>query len=212
MIWVLLICTLNSGISWWNAYVCGKIWEDSKTEGGFLHVLVWCAATQSAIGFSLVYLIAALGGVTVLAPESIPPETIQYLWELTFSIWYIAVIFPLLGTGLIITIHSWMEAVRRKDALSAGIAAYNTYAQVSNMVSAARNSGEAFGMVGDALGSLFKGGGSSDSAKGKVIILAFLMVLVALMAGILTTALLIQKYARTAPVLLESRQNVYGRQ
>ncbi|HEX2859166.1 MAG TPA: hypothetical protein VHP58_03095 [Alphaproteobacteria bacterium] len=196
---VALICILNFGISWWNAYVCGNVWEDSKTEGGFIRLLVWCAAIQSALGFSSVYIIVLLLATTALGV--VEPDMVGQLWKITLSFWYLAVIFPLLGTGLIITIHSVMEAIRRKDMLSAGIATYNTVAQVSNMYDAYQNVGATSDVAGEAVGSLFSGG-DSDDAKAKLALLALMLVLVAVMAGAVTTYLLIQKYASTAPRVL----------
>lgn len=194
------ICVLNVFISWWNAYVCGRNWEDAKQAGGFIRVLMWCAAAQSAIGFSSVYIIglllAATGYYMAFPSEAMTPADIADLWNYAMSFWYLAVIFPALGSGLVITIHSWMEAYRRRDFGSMAVAGYNTFAQVSNMYRAGSGIGQAGSVLGEAFGKLL--GGKGD-AKGKVLILAFLLAVVAILAGVLTTATLIQKYARTAP-------------
>jgi hypothetical protein len=121
------------------------------------------------------------------------------MWQFAMSFWYLIVIFPLLGTGLVITIHSWMEAIRNRSIGSMAAAGWNTYAQVSNTMSAASNMGEVFSTVGRGFGEIMKSGGNGkDGAKAKALILAVLIVIVALMLGALTTTLLIQYYARTA--------------
>ena len=181
------------------------MWEESKAQGGFMRLLVWCGATQSAIGFSSVFVILLLGGTSWFAmqdPEN--AENVRYMWEVGMSFWYIAIIFPALGTGIIITLHSWREALRRRDFSSGAVAAWNTYAQASNTIGAVQNMGGAFSKVGEGLGSLFSGKGD---AKGKLALLAILIVIVALMLGVLVTALLIQHYARTAPALALGRQS-----
>src|SRR5579883_2125766 len=55
---MILITALNIGISWLNASVCGRSWEESKACGGIVRLVVWCTAIQSAIGFSSVLVLA----------------------------------------------------------------------------------------------------------------------------------------------------------
>ena len=35
---ILAVLALNFGISWWNAYVCGRAWVESKAVGGWIRV------------------------------------------------------------------------------------------------------------------------------------------------------------------------------
>jgi len=189
MIWVILLLLLNIGISWWNARVAGQAWDETKALGGFIRLVVWSAAIQSAIGFSMGFLFV-FGGFAYLVGW-LPPEGVQYL----SSLFYLLIIVPVLGTGLIITIHSWIVAYRERDLLSMGVAAYNTFAQVHNTVSAFNGIGSALDKVSD----MFKGG-SSDDAKGKLALLVILIAVCALLAGTLLTVHLIQKYRGTVPL------------
>lgn len=53
---IFLVLLINCVISFWNAKVSGKIWAESKGIGGWIRILAWCAAIQSAVGFSYVYI------------------------------------------------------------------------------------------------------------------------------------------------------------
>jgi hypothetical protein len=79
-------------------------------------------------------------------------------------LWYITVIFPVLGTGLIITIQSWVAAYREHSLANLGVAAYNTFAQVHNTMSAIQSLGPALQSVGKMFASVAS---SRGSAKGK---------------------------------------------
>jgi hypothetical protein len=107
-IWLYVILALNFGISWWNARTCGRAWVESKAVGGYIRVLVWCGAIQSAIGFSSVFLFPMIFAAQAFFPEYFTDDYLNG----ALGLWYITVIFPVLGTGLIITIESWIAAYR----------------------------------------------------------------------------------------------------
>lgn len=189
-----LIVLLNVGISWWNSRVAGQAWVESKAIGGWIRLLVWCAAIQAAVGFSMAYLL----GFAFLAAGFgwLDQQAMQWV----FSLWYVMVIVPILGSGLIITIHSWIEAWRERSLMNMGMAGWNTFAQAYNTYNAVQSIGPALSNVGDMFGSLLSGGGDSDAAKARMALLAILIAICALLAGILTTAVLIQRYAATLPL------------
>lgn len=186
---ILGLLALNLFISWWNCRSAGAVWNEAKQFGGFMRVLVWCAAIQSAVGFSSVLIMAL--GFAAFATGNLPKE---YL-DATVSLWYLLIIFPALGSGLIITIHSLMQAWRERNIASMGIAAYNTFAMGSNIYHATSAVPDAFSKVGD----LFKG--DKDQQK---VALVLLIVGVSLAGGVLITMLLIRHYART--LALQSAQ------
>lgn len=186
---ILLVLALNLGVAWWNAYVCGKSWVEAKHLGGFLRLVVWSAAIQSAIGFSSVYLFGLFGIGYLFALW--PPEVFQYAG----SFWYLSVIVPALGTGLIVTIHSWQVAYRERDIMSMGAAGYNALVMAHNVAQSVDGIGTAVSALGEGFGALLDGDG--DSPQAKFLLLAFLLALVALLAGALTTATLIKRYAGT---------------
>jgi hypothetical protein len=117
------------------------------------------------------------------------------------SLWYITVIFPILGTGLVITIESWATAWREKSLLQLGRAGWNTFAQIHNTMGAIRNFGPALEMVGKAFGSaLDSKGNSKDKGSVLALMLMILIVVVAISAGALLTATIINRYAGTVPL------------
>jgi hypothetical protein len=187
-----LVLILNFGISWANAYVCGRSWVETKVIGGFPRLLLWCGAIQSAIGFSSV--IGFFLGWIAYTMGHIPPETLKQ----AASLWYVTIIFPALGTGLIITIESWRAAFRERSLTSMGSAAWNTFAELHNAYEAMEGIGDAFKDVGDLFGGLFDG--DDDDAKAKLAMVAILLVVIALASGCLLTAILIKKYAATEPL------------
>jgi hypothetical protein len=192
-----LVLALNLAISWWNARSCGRAWVESKAVGGSIRVLVWCGAVQSAIGFSSVFLLPLLFAANAFAPDYFTDDQLQG----ALSLWYLTIIFPILGTGLIITIESWIAAYRNHSLMNLGLAAYNTFAQVHNTMGAINGVGPALSSVGKLFASV--AGGRGD-AKGKAaiigVMIAVAIVVFALSAGALLTAALIHHYAGTVPL------------
>jgi hypothetical protein len=178
---VIGIILLNLFISWWNCKSSGAVWHEAKKVGGFMRVLVWCGAIQAAIGFSSVIMLFLAFGAYATGNLS------QQYAEAAFSLWYLLIIIPAIGTGLIITIHSLITAWRERSIANMGVAAWNTFATGMNLYNAASDIPNAFDKVGD----LFKG--DKDDQK---VALVFLIVIVALAGGAFITAMLIRHYAK----------------
>lgn len=198
LIWIALLLALNFGISWWNAYVVGCNWLESRMVGGSVRFVMWCGAVQSAIGFSSVFL-CAFGGVAYVAGW-LPPEAVEPM----VSLWYLLVVFPLLGSGFAITALGWQETLREPNLARIGTSAWNTYAQVHNTAEAFNGIGPALEAVGKLFGSLLKGGGGRDDAKARltmaVALLVILIAICALLSGAVLTAFLVKRYAGTLSV------------
>jgi hypothetical protein len=99
-----------------------------------------------------------------------------------------------LFSGYAITLDSWGQAYRRGGFLNCGAAAWNTYASIHNTYSAWRNMGGAFASLGD----FFQGRRSRSSNGGdgpNPVILVVLLVALALLAGVITTAVIIRRVA-----------------
>lgn len=129
---------LNVGISWWDAAIAGKVWVESKAIGGFIRLVVWSAAIQSAVGFSIaIATVLALGGT---AFHLISPGASKVTLDVTF----LAVVLPALGSGLIITISSWTVACREQSLRSLGVAAWNSLAMAHDSAAAVTGIGGAF--------------------------------------------------------------------
>ncbi len=176
---------LNFGISWFNAYSVGRSWADSKAIGGWPRFVTWCAAVMSVAGFTWCYLIvlAMIAGATgLLAP--------QYV-QAALEVGYVIIILPVLGSGLGIWIDSLTTALRRRHAVSIGIASWNTFAQVHNTYEAV----SALPGIFEHLGDVFEGD-DSDDVKGKALLLVLLLVLLALCGGVFTTVAIVRTTAR----------------
>lgn len=174
---------LNLLISWWNCRVVGSIWHEAKATGGFMRVLAWCGAVQSTVGFSGALIVVAV--VLSMVLGYLPKEYAQA----AASLWYLLVIIPAIGTGLIITVHSLIAAWRERSMASMGTAAWNTVATGHNLYSAASSVPSAW----DDVGKLFKGDG--DSGK---VMLVLALVAFSIAGGALITAALIRKYSAQA--------------
>lgn len=187
MLFVLGLLALNGFISWWNCKSAGSVWIEAKKLGGFMRVLVWCAAIQSAVGFSSILIVMLAFGAYAGGYLD------QAHFQGAMSLWYLLVIFPALGSGLIITIHSLLQAWRTRRIADIGVAAWNTFAQGYNMYSAMKDVPQAWSVVG----SLFGGDSKSRSDKdNKGNALLILIVVVAIAGGIIITAGLIGHYAK----------------
>ncbi|CAJ0895881.1 hypothetical protein R77569_04542 [Ralstonia mannitolilytica] len=178
---LILLLALNFGVSWLNCWAVGGMWAESKVLGGFPRLLAWCGAIQAAIGFSCV-IGAVLGALSIHFGFLSDKAAVQAM-----SLWYLLVIVPAIGSGLIMTIQAWIVAFRERSILSMGVAAYDTLAQAHNMIGAFRNIGSVWGDVAD----LFSG----EDDEPSVAVLVVALVAFALAGGILLTALLIRRYA-----------------
>jgi len=187
---IVLIWFLNFVISWFNAWGCGKSWTETKHVGGMAHFMNWMGAIMSASGFTWCYTILAclLGGsiTHTVDGKSVPYLTPQQV-EAVASAGYLIVIFPIIGAGIAITIHSWRVFAERRSLRNGAIAGYNTFADAYNIYHAVRGVPSAWGAVS----KLFKG----NDSKGSTLVLV--IALFALLAGVLTTYTIISFVARS---------------
>lgn len=194
MFFLILVLVVNFAISWWNAYACGKAWAETKVAGGWNRLMVWCGAVMSATGFTWCYLFLLLLGAHAFGGIS------EYWTGIGIQLGYVILVPGLLLGGFLITVDSWARAYREGGVLNYGVAAYNTYAQVHNTMSAISNYGDAFGNVLEA----FTGGGSSKRSSSKDDVggvIVVILVIIALLGGVLTTAAIISKTAASDRLL-----------
>lgn len=181
---------LNFAISFWNAYVCGKVWAETKSVGGWRHFMTWMGATMSALGFTWCYLL-----VLALSGYYFGFLSIAQL-GIALKLGYLVLAPGIVFSGLMITIDSWAQAYRNGGVLSYGVAAYDTYAQIHNTMSVVSNYGDALGDVLGAFGGGSKSSSSSsddDAAKGLAGLIIIGIVILAVVGGVLTTTLIIKK-------------------
>ena len=185
---------LNFIISWVNCWSVGGIWLESKAVGGWIRLLAWCGAIQSAIGFSSVIGALVLYGLHVMG--HLPPK----VEDNAVSLWYLLVIVPALVTGTMITISSWMDAARDRSLLSMGVATYNTLAMARN----AYDAWTLVPMVWRQVRTMFKS--DTDDKDGVLMEFVLIVVSVALFSGVLLTAMLIGHYAGRHPLPKRDQQ------
>lgn len=186
---IVLFVVLNFAISYWNAYVVGSCWYAVQKEGSWWHkTIIYSALFQSAAGFTWCYSMVLSGLLFLFAsPEGkVTPETAMAVFQLFQSLIYVILVPGLLLSGLAITVHSWMEAIKRRDLLSGGIAAWNTFAQISNTISFFRHIGPIFESIGKTI---------REQGSKNVILAAICLVILALLGGVYTTYKLVTKYA-----------------
>jgi uncharacterized membrane protein len=155
-------------------------------------------AIQSVVGFSCVFVYALAFGFHAFGKLS------DHAYQATLSLWHLLVIIPAIGSGLIITIQSWIVAFRERSIANMSVAAYNTFAQAYNMYSAIDGIGEALG----SFGSLFNSSSSSDDddSGGAVVLLVVALVAFALAGGVILTWALIRRYSGRLPKPARNQQ------
>lgn len=177
-----VVVLLNFGISWWNARAVGSAWAETKHTGGWARLVAWSGAVMSAAGFTWCYtlIMAIIAGTITHVPEGktvaepyLSAEYVRALCELG----YVFIIVPILGSGIIITLHSWREAFKRRTLGSGAVAGWNTFAQIHNTWSAVS---EMPGVIKHLTGVF---DGDKDNKFRIILILAVL----ALFGGILST-------------------------
>jgi hypothetical protein len=180
---LLIVLILNIGISFWNARVVGLMWPERKVHGTFIYLVILSAVVQSVLGFSLPILLLELWVAT--SAHYVSPA----FMEAAIRGWYVFAILPLLGTGLIITAHSWIAAYRERSFGNMATATYNTVAQAHNMYSAVSGIGDAF----KGLGGFFSSDDEDASAKGALLMIA--LVALSVLGGAFITYGIIRHYA-----------------
>lgn len=120
---LVLVLLLNFGIASWNAYAAGRIWDEAE---GYMRLVAWAALVLSVFGFLQVAV--AVGSWFALSAQWIDPPEADAVSALT----YLLSIVPVLGACIVITIHSWIVAYKRRTFGSMAVAGWNTLATASN--------------------------------------------------------------------------------
>lgn len=196
---------LNLVISALNAWGCGSTWDASRAKGGVAHFMNWMGAVMSASGFTWCYLVVfgLLGSVLPLSwftaiEAGQEGEMLLDAAALTafIELGYLVIIFPILGSGLAITIQSWrrLAMARQRRFGDYAVTGWNTAAQVHNLATAFRHVPGIFDSLGEFFsGSFSSSSGSKDKGRGLIVIV---LVTLAVAAGCLTTFAIIQARRR----------------
>lgn len=116
-------------------------------------------------------------------------EEVDMLVEQIFSLAYLTIIFPVLGSGLAIWANSVAIAYKRRDWSSIGIGAYNTYAQAHNVINAFRNVPRATKSLTDGISFRFK---AKDGKAIAYLLILLFPIVISLGLAILVTVLIMR--------------------
>lgn len=177
---------LTLGLSYWNARVCGQVWVEANALGGWIRAVVWSGAVQSAIGFSALLLL--LLGVIMSALGVLPASMMSGM----ASLWYLLVIIPVLLTGWVITVHSWISLARDRSLINLAATGWNTYASISNTYGAVQGVGSAWGNVKEMIPDV-----DSEDIQGAAWIAILAAVIVSLVGGAVITWAIIKAHRGT---------------
>jgi hypothetical protein len=189
---ILLLFVLNLAISILNAIGCGRSWNETRGSGGLPHFLNWCAAIMSASGFTWCYLLlVGFGGASWPVHHddgtTSPLLTVEQL-QVFFDLGYLVIVFPILGSGLALTLAAWRAAWERRTLANYGVASWDTFAMIYNVQSALHQ-------VPRATGSVFDFFNTKGKDQDKTMVLA--LVIAAALAGVFTTYLIIRSVAQS---------------
>jgi hypothetical protein len=182
-----LLLVVNFLISIFNSWSVGRSWVETKAAGGFARLMSWMGATMASVGFTWCYLVVI--AYIASATGKLPPKYIDGM----LSIGYLAIIVPLIGSGIAITVDSWMYFWRRRTFGSGALATWNTAADVYNIYEAASAVPTAWDTVKD----VFSSSDDDDNGFG---LLAIMLAVAALLGGILTAAAIIRIVAESTAI------------
>lgn len=184
----ILLLGINFMISWSNASYVGRYWTESKKVGGSFRAYVVCGYVMAICGFTMVYgYILLLVTPVVLTIQDVDPELIARFQSLAADWLYLLVAIPVVLSGFRIWITSLRRAWEERTFSYIATAGWNSYAQIHNTISVARNAPSAFKHVTEALfGGSKSRSRSSKKNDGLVVMLALAVVVLALLGGFFT--------------------------
>jgi len=190
---ILILLVVNFLISIFNAWSVGRTWVETKAIGGWTRFMSWMGATMSAVGFSWCYLVIF---AFAAGPDGFHKLDVKYV-NAMFSLGYLALVLPLIGSGIAITIDSWAYFWRKRTFASGAVAGYNTFADVYNIYNAVSYVPSAWDTVKDVLFPKKSSSSSSDSSDSAMTRIAITLALLALFGGVLTAAAIIRTVAES---------------
>ena len=190
---LVLALALNFIISWANANYVGQYWSESKEIGGSFRTYIIVGYIMAIAGFTMVYgYILLLVSPIFLQMAKVDQETILMFEQLSADLIYIFCVITMIPTGFYIWIRSLKNFWERKTLSSGLTAGWNSYAQIHNTISVARNAPSALGRITKALF-----GGKSKKKDNTIIVLCAIFVLIlAIFGGYFTASAIMKKADR----------------
>ena len=192
-LFLFLLLALNFAISWSNASYVGRYWSESKQVGGSFRVYMVTGYIMAIAGFTMVYgYILLLISPYILPLLNVSQETIIAIQTLSADLIYLFCVATIIPTGFYIWIRS-LKTFFEEKTLSAGLTAgWNTFAQIHNVVNAAREVPNSLSRIADAL----LGKGKKKNDKTIIVALAILILAVAIFGGYFTASYIMKKADR----------------
>jgi len=166
------------------------MWSESKAIGGSFRVYTVAGYVMAVTGFTMVYGYLLI----IIAPYVIPliPGLSEFpvdaLVSLADDLLYVMITICAIPTGFIIWYNTFIHFWRKKTLKNGLTAAWNTYAQIRNTVSAVKNVPSAIGRISKALF-----GGKDKKGKDKIILFAVFILILAVLGGWLTASAIMRK-------------------
>lgn len=190
---LIFVLALNFIISWANASYVGQYWSESKEIGGGFRAYIISGYVMAIAGFTMVYgYILLLISPVFLQMANVSQDVILQFQQLASDLIYLFSIATIIPTGFYIWLRSMKNFWEKKNLSNGLTAGWNTYAQIHNTVSAARNAPSALGRVAEAL---FGGKGKKKSDTLVVMCAIFLLIL-AIFGGYFTASAIMKKADR----------------
>lgn len=190
---LVLVLALNFGISWANASYVGRYWSESKEVGGSFRVYIIVGYIMAIAGFTMVYgYILLLISPIFLQLAKVDQETIMMFEQLSLDLVYIFCVVTIVPTGFYIWIQSLKDFWEQRTLSSGLTAGWNSYAQIHNTVSAARNAPSALGRISKAL----FGGKSKKKGNTVIVLCAIFLLILAIFGGYFTASAIMKKADR----------------
>ena len=147
-LFLVLALALNFMISWANANYVGRYWSESKEVGGSFRVYIVVGYIMAIAGFTMVYgYILLLISPFLLQMAKVDQDIILMFEQLASDLIYLFCVATIIPTGFYIWIRSLKNFWKKKTWANGLAAGWNSYAQIHNTVSAARNAPNAIGRV-----------------------------------------------------------------
>ena len=190
---LVLALALNFMISWANASYVGRYWSESKEVGGSFRAYIVVGYIMAIAGFTMVYgYILLLVSPFFLQIAKVDQDTILMFEQLSSDLIYIFCVATMIPTGFYIWIRSLKNFWEQKTLSSGLTAGWNSFAQIHNTVSAARNAPSALGRIAKALF-----GGKGKKKDNTIIVLCAIFVLIlAIFGGYFTASAIMKKADR----------------
>ncbi len=177
------------------------MWSESKIIGGSFRVLAVAGYIMAIGGFTMVYgcLLLFIAQIIIPLIPAFSEFPVNDLIALTSDMLYVLIVSFLIPSGFIIWFNSVVRFWRKKTVANGLVAGWNSYAQVKNVVNAAKHMPSALSRISKAL----FGGKGKKKGNALVILFAIMILILVICGGWLTASAIMKKADREYDGLAE---------